>query len=70
MTRYAVLAISLIGSLFVAQSDQDKGRRNRKVVLLDRNIGEAVRRTAELPEATRELVVHQEVTLVWFGTDR
>ncbi|CAB1101041.1 unnamed protein product [Ectocarpus sp. CCAP 1310/34] len=55
--------------LFVAQSDQDKGRRNRKVVLLDRNIGEAARRTAELPEATRELVVHQEVALVWFGTE-
>ncbi|CAM9636180.1 unnamed protein product [Ectocarpus sp. 12 AP-2014] len=49
--------------LFVAQSDQDKGRRNRKVVLLDRNIGEAVRRTAKLPEATRELVVHQETDL-------
>ncbi|CAN0277346.1 unnamed protein product [Ectocarpus sp. 8 AP-2014] len=49
--------------LFVAQSDQDKGRRDRKVVLLDRNIGEAVRRTAELPEATRELVVQQETDL-------
>lgn len=45
----------------MAKRDAEKGRWNRKVVLLDRNIGEAVRRTADLPEAARELVMHEEV---------
>ncbi|CAM9932816.1 unnamed protein product, partial [Hapterophycus canaliculatus] len=49
--------------LFVAKRDAEKGRRNRKVVLLDRNIEEAVRRTADLPGAVRELLVHEETDL-------
>ncbi|CAM9800043.1 unnamed protein product [Scytosiphon promiscuus] len=49
--------------LFVANRDAEIGSRNRKVVLLDRNIAEAVRRTADLPQAVRELVVHEEIDL-------
>ncbi|CAM9510799.1 unnamed protein product [Pylaiella littoralis] len=49
--------------LFVAQRDQEMRRRNRRVVLLDKNIKEAARCTADLPEATRELVVHEETDL-------
>ena len=46
----------------MARSDHEKGRRDRKVVLLDRKIADAVRCTADLPETARELVVHEEVT--------
>ncbi len=49
------------GRLFVARTDHENGRRDRKVVLLDRKIADAVACTADLPEAARELVVHQEV---------
>eukprot|EP00903_Cladosiphon_okamuranus_P016995 g15664.t1 len=49
--------------LFVARRDGEKGRRDRKVVLLDRDIGDAVRYTVDLPEAVKELVVHEEVDL-------
>lgn len=58
-----VLHTILLNSLFVAQQYEEMGRRNRKVVLLDKNIKEAVRCTADLPEAARELVVHEEVLL-------
>ena len=51
-----------LGSLFVARRDGEKGRRDRKVVLVDRDIEVAVRRTADLPDAARELVVHEKVT--------
>lgn len=33
------------------------------MVLLDRDVGDAVRYTADLPEAAKELVVHEEVTV-------
>ena len=64
-TPFSVLLLrdfSFFGSLFVARRDGEKGRRNRKVVLLDRSIGDAIRCTADIAEAAKELVVHQEVT--------
>lgn len=50
-----------IGSLFLARRDEEQGRCNRNVVLLDRNIAEAAERTADLPEAAQARVKHEEV---------
>lgn len=50
----------MLGSLFVAQRDDKLGRSNRKVILLDRNIKEAVECTASLPGDAAANVEHLE----------